>query len=135
MLTEYKGIFKNNFDTLFTEDKKKLRKIGKNYILPNISPRENRLFIQKPSLIRKLPKLKPDLTSFQDVIERSLSTVRANRSKINDISKDNQIKEKNKHSLNIKTINLDEKIIDEKNTKFTIFRRFMSNKPLKNKKI
>ena len=126
---DYKEIFNSDIGALFPKHKKKLRKIGKNDIIPKLSPKEHSLFIQKPSLFRKLPQLiKPDLSIFQDILERSLSTARENKSQnIKTISRETLGKGKRKDNINAKISNKEDYGI-----KYTMFRRFMSKKPLKN---
>lgn len=98
------------------------RGIGKEYLLPNISPKEHRLFVQKPSLIKNFAKPKEDLRVYKDIIERYLK-----QSKVNNVSSSivdsnpiikHRIKSKNKENI----------------LKITMFRRFISTKPLKSKR-
>ena len=52
------------------------RKLQKTKILPNISPKEHRLFVQKPSLNKNYSKPKENLSIFKEIIERSLGKAR-----------------------------------------------------------
>lgn len=104
-----------------------LKKIGKDLLLPDISPREHRLFIQKPSLVRIFPKPRLNMQSYKEIIERSLPHYQNSNP---DIENKLTIKspQTQKPILSLRTIKTDQ-------TQFRIstFRRFLSTKPLKSK--
>ena len=102
------------------------RKMQKTKILPNMSPKEHRLFVQKPSLNKNYSKPKETLSIFKEIIERSLGKARESTPSVP--SQRKHLKKRIKYCLNLKKIDN-----NEKQARFTLFRRFMANKPIKNK--
>lgn len=111
---------------LYPRNLEKLNKIGKDIVLPDISPSEQRLYIQKPSLIRNFHRPKANLQSFRDLIERSVLNLNGNI--LESKEPEPQRLSRKKYTLNLKKITIKR---HDNSRKFSPFSRFMSTKPLK----
>ena len=108
----------NNSDILSPGKQNKLRKRYKDYLLPNITPSEQRILIQRSGVIKNLQKPKPDLQDFKKIIEETLRKAKNNRNDLKNISKKYL-------SEDIKEIKNKGKIEDDGKPKASVIGRFI----------
>ena len=124
----FKELINHDIRILLPKSSQNLKKLGKDHMLPDISPREHRLFIQKPSLARNSHRPKDDMQVVKDAIEKTLSRARAHQYELQDMTKDISGK-RIKYDLGKKK----SKKNVEMQRKITTFKRFISSKPIKSR--
>lgn len=124
--TNIKELVNHDIEILYPKSMNNFKKLGKERLLPKISPREHRELIQSPSLIRTFNKPKQDLQAVKDAIERTLNRIKANDYEMKCLGENLGIKRTKyvlKYKLPVKK--------SETRTKYTSLKRLTSQKPLK----
>lgn len=73
---------------------------SKNYFIPELSPSERRMIVQRPSMIRHPCKQEDTMQSIKNIIERSLANAKSNRKTMHNLAAI-QLKEEAKETIKI----------------------------------